>query len=58
LQVGVSAWDWPYAAATIEVARRGTSGVIERRLLDLRIRLTPFANVPSAKLFLDQTASL
>ncbi len=47
-----------YGEQAIEIARRGASGVIKRRLLDLRKRLDPFSYSPYVKRFIQQLALL
>jgi hypothetical protein len=40
--------------ATIDIADRGHSGVIKRRLTDLQVRLAPFADVAEVRQFTDR----
>jgi tetratricopeptide (TPR) repeat protein/transcriptional regulator with XRE-family HTH domain len=47
-----------YGEQAIEIAKRGASGVIKRRLVDLRTRLDPFGYTPAVKHFIQHLASL
>jgi hypothetical protein len=47
-----------YGERAIEIAEHGGSGVIRRRLLDLRRRLEPLSYTPSARHFMEHLASL
>jgi tetratricopeptide (TPR) repeat protein len=47
-----------YGEQAIEIARRGASGVIRRRLLDLRVRLEPFSYSSSVPHFIQHLTLL